>query len=140
MHKSVAFEWEKQSVLDTVSLQAMEGKKVFALFLLLSALVATAYTRSQAATNPKQPLSPEAVRDKPASLPPGVPEAVRDKPASLPPGVSEAVRDKPASLPPGVSEAVRDKPPSLPPGVPAYHVKSQGKVKEAEKQCEPGGC
>ena len=74
MHKSVAFEWEKQSVLDTVSLQVMEGKKVFALFLLLSALVATAYTRSQVAINPKQPLSPEAVRDKPASLPPGISE------------------------------------------------------------------
>ena len=33
---------------------------MFALFLLLSALVATAHTRPQAAINPKQPLSPEA--------------------------------------------------------------------------------
>ena len=33
---------------------------MFALFLLLSALVATAYTRPQAAIDPKQPLSPEA--------------------------------------------------------------------------------
>ena len=59
--KKSPFQTGIQSVLDTVSLQAMEGKKVFALFLLLSALVATAHTRPQAAINPKQPLSPEAV-------------------------------------------------------------------------------
>ena len=39
------------------SLQAMEGKKVFALFLLLSALVAAVHTRPQVMNNPKQSLS-----------------------------------------------------------------------------------
>ena len=45
---------ELQSVLDTVLLQAMEGKKAVALFLLLSALVATVYTRPQIMLDPKQ--------------------------------------------------------------------------------------